>query len=245
MCNLYANMTSQQAMRQLFQVRPEFDGLGNAAPQLQIKPDNQVPIVRVDREGNRAIAHARWGYRKVKFKGQNFESWLTNTRDLTAPVWKRVLQEPRQRCLVPASSFAEYHPTEKFMGKAGKPNKCATWFRLIGDEDRPPFAFAGFVRRWNWEKDGLRRKADADLAAENAQVIAMTFLTTEANSIVAPIHPKAMPVILRTEEEFSTWLHGSGEEAAALQRPLPDDALEIAFIGVATCKHNRLDLQSS
>ncbi len=87
------------------------------------------------------------------------------------------------------------------------------------------------MRRWNWEKDGLRKKADADLAASNAQVIAMTFLTTEANSIVAPIHPKAMPVILRTEEEFATWLHGSAEEAAALQRPLPDNALEIAFIG--------------
>jgi putative SOS response-associated peptidase YedK len=27
-------------------------------------------------------------------------------------------------------------------------------------------------------------------------------LTTEANSIVAPIHPKAMPVILTTPEEF-------------------------------------------
>lgn len=62
----------------------------------------------------------------------------------------------------------------------------------------------------------------------------MTFLTTEANSIVAPIHPKAMPIILRTEKEFSTWLHGSGEEAAALQRPLADDALEIAFIGQTT-----------
>lgn len=43
----------------------------------------------------------------------------------------------------------------------------------------------------------------------------MSFLATEPNSIVAPIHPKAMPVILREEEEFETWLHGSTEEAAA------------------------------
>ena len=39
-----------------------------------------------------------------------------------------------------------------------------------------------------------------------------------------------MPVILRPNE-FETWLHGSAEEARALQRPLPDDALEIAFVG--------------
>ncbi len=34
------------------------------------------------------------------------------------------------------------------------------------------------------------------------------FLTTEANAIVAPIHPKAMPVILTTTEEFDLWLEG-------------------------------------
>lgn len=115
MCNLYANTTSQEAMRQLFQVRPELDGLGNAAPQNQIKPDNQVPIVRIDREGNRAMTLARWGYRKVKFAGKNYETWLTNTRNLNADAWRHVLEERGQRCLVPASSFAEYHPTEKFM----------------------------------------------------------------------------------------------------------------------------------
>jgi putative SOS response-associated peptidase YedK len=32
------------------------------------------------------------------------------------------------------------------------------------------------------------------------------FLTTEANAIVAAIHPKAMPVILTTTGEFALWL---------------------------------------
>ena len=32
------------------------------------------------------------------------------------------------------------------------------------------------------------------------------FLTTEANAIVAPIHPKAMPVILTTPAEVDLWL---------------------------------------
>jgi putative SOS response-associated peptidase YedK len=32
------------------------------------------------------------------------------------------------------------------------------------------------------------------------------FLTTDANAVVAPVHPKAMPVILRTVEEIDRWL---------------------------------------
>jgi putative SOS response-associated peptidase YedK len=58
-----------------------------------------------------------------------------------------------------------------------------------------------------------------------------SFLTTEPNSVVKPVHPKAMPVILTTPEEFETWLSAPVEEALKLQRPLPDDALEIVAEG--------------
>jgi len=40
-----------------------------------------------------------------------------------------------------------------------------------------------------------------------------------------------MPVILTTPEEFETWLSAPVEEALKLQRPLPDDALEIVAEG--------------
>jgi putative SOS response-associated peptidase YedK len=57
------------------------------------------------------------------------------------------------------------------------------------------------------------------------------FLTTEANAIVAPIHPKAMPVVLTTPEEIDLWLHADAPKALELQRPLPDDALKIVASG--------------
>ncbi|WP_406600870.1 SOS response-associated peptidase family protein [Microvirga rosea] len=54
-----------------------------------------------------------------------------------------------------------------------------------------------------------------------------SFLTCEPNAEVKPIHPKAMPVILTTAEEYDTGLNAPMEEALNLQRPLPEGAPEL------------------
>nr|WP_307278037.1 SOS response-associated peptidase family protein [Phyllobacterium ifriqiyense] len=78
------------------------------------------------------------------------------------------------------------------------------------------FCFAGLWTPWR----GIRKAKEGQIDVE-----VFGFLTTNANAVVKPIHEKAMPVILRTREEFDIWLNGSPREALQLQRPLPDSDL--------------------
>ena len=115
---------------------------------------------------------------------------------------------------MPFTSFCEYADT--------KPRKTPTWF--AGDESRPLLAFAGIWTTWR----GTRGTKANPVEGEHHL---FGFLTTDANAVVAPVHPKAMPVILRNEAEFEGWLTTPADVALVLQRPLPDDELMIVATG--------------
>ena len=153
---------------------------------------------------------ARWG---MPGPPQYGGAPVTNIRNLTSPHWRGWLGR-RNRCLVPATSFCEYADT--------KPRKTPIWFAL--SEDRPLFAFAGLWTPWK----GVRGPKSAPVEGRHEL---FGFLTTEANAIVASIHPKAMPVILTTPEEADLWMSAEANEALALQRPLAHDALRIVATG--------------
>jgi SOS response associated peptidase (SRAP) len=96
--------------------------------------------------------------------------------------------------------------------------KVTHWFALDGS--RPLFAFAGIWRLSTGERKG-----------ETGEHQLFAFLTTASNDVVRPIHGKAMPVLLTTEQEFDRWLHAPVNDAIALQRPLPNELLRIVARG--------------
>lgn len=210
MCNLYSLGQGQDAIRRVFEAMR--DEVGNLPPMPGIFPDQMAPVIRLS-EGQRALSMMRWGIPGPKQFG---EHPVTNVRNVKSPHWRPWLK-PEYRCLVPVTAFSEYADT--------KPKKTPTWFAL--DDERPLFAFAGIWRPWT----GVRGTKAENPERSEADHRLFSFLTTEANGVVGPIHPKAMPVLLTTPDEWATWLEAPTEDALKLQRPLPDAAMKIVASG--------------
>lgn len=211
MCNLYSFVKGQAAIRDIARVM--VDRSGNLPPMTGVFPDYPAPIVRHGADG-RELVMVRWGMPSPErnLVGKKTDPGVTNVRNVKSPHWRRWLGEAN-RCLVPWTSFCEYRTTED-----GK--KVPVWFAL--GADRPLAFFAGIWTTWTSTRKVKEGEITCDLFA---------FLTTDANAVVAPIHPKAMPVILRTEAEIETWMTAPAAEALQLQKPLPDDALMIVAEG--------------
>ena len=214
MCNLYSMDTGldavRAAVRQLGLDLATESATGNFAGLPRLYPDQDGVVIHAAGEGAQLSA-MRWGFPPA---GQG-KSPITNIRNLSSAWWRKVngeyLMQPEYRCLVPFTRFAE--PIQ------GRRN---AWFAV---PDRELSFFAGIWRPWTGKRlapvpdKARRQQTEGDWRL-------YAFLTTEPNEVVAPIHPKAMPVILTDPADSRRWLAG-GEDSLSLQRPLPDDQLAI------------------
>lgn len=215
MCNLYSSMLSQHAMRSLFRIDADRDRLGNFEPLSAIWPKYEAPVVRLDDDGERELVRMHWGFltpQTSKKTGKPIKpaAW-NNARDdklRNSGLWKGSFEN--RRCLIPATSFRE---------AKGRRPAIDHWFSLKGEEERPPFAFAG-----------LWRAGQPGVEGEEGAWVTHTMVTTTANEIVRPVHPTRIPVILHADDH-EAWLKGSPVEAAALLRPFPAQEMRIAIKG--------------
>lgn len=179
-------------------------------------PDSPAVVARLDENGVLTPDIMRWGFPPLK-PGMPVITNVRNTMktrkdgaEIVNPFWGTFL-EPDHRCLVPFTAFSEYDDRTPMGAKALR------WFEPA---DGKTAAFAGIWRRWTGDR-GTKSKP---LSGEH---LLFSFLTCPPNAIVAPVHGKAMPVVL-ARDDWDLWLTGSLDEALSLQRPAPDANIVLA-----------------
>ena len=130
-------------------------------------------LVVLEHNGRRLLKNMSWGFprrsREMKLRGDP-PGRIGLVADLTNPMWEHIVVNPRYRCLIPLSHFA--NPD----GDPGE--KTRTWFSVKGE---PLVAWAGFCRN----------------TPEFGPVYAG--MTMAANGLVEPYNDR-MPVLLGSDE---------------------------------------------
>ncbi|WP_295562218.1 SOS response-associated peptidase [uncultured Sphingomonas sp.] len=208
MCNLYSLKVDP---------RGYFDALAaveDPANTLAVEKDYAAPgkpgFVVWQEDGQRVLSTMRWGFptRKPRKRPARegelpfLYDWWTNARNMQSNMWKPWLLKAEHRCLVPFTRFAE----PKAVADRQGPGDTNWWF-TVADQETP--CFAGL---WKFDQDHDRVYA---------------FCTTEPNPLVAPKHPKAMPVILLAEDQ-QRWLTAPVEEAVGLLTAYPSQLMGVS-----------------
>lgn len=223
MCNRYAADIRKAGLEKEFYGFEEWGEtritplLGNAL--LEVFPKSIGPVIVRAESGALEWRRMRWGLPGPATMGG---APVTNVRNTASPHWRPVLGV-EHRCLVPFTAFSEYEDASP------KGAKVIKWF---APPDRGMLFFAGVWRVWSGDYGS---KKEPHVGEHHL----FSFLTTEANDLVRPVHAKAMPVVLATPEERKEWLTASAACVAEIQsRVLPADVLEIvpddeaaAFVG--------------
>lgn len=211
MCNLYSLTRNVDAIRRLFKVSHNRTTVFE--PQPAIFPGWNGSVIRTAEDGERELVTMSWGF--VLLQPGKAPRRVTNVRDdkiLSSRFWRPSFEA--RRCLVPASSYCE--PDN------GKPARWH-WFAVNGEHDRELFAFPGIWQRWAGpiKKDG-----------PNVELDVYSFMTTEPNALTVSINHERMPVLLRSDKEFETWLSGSPAEAFSLARSFDPARMRVVQSGI-------------
>ncbi len=172
-------------------------------PRYNIAPGQ--PATVIVQQAQRTVEAFRWGLIPFWARDARIGNRLINARAetvATKPAFRAAFR--RRRCLLPASGFYEWRQTAS--GKV--PTKVPIY---VCPPDQRPLALAGLWEEW--------------LSPEDEVVHTCTIITTAANELLAPIHPR-MPVILEPPAAFS-WLAAdtSRENLQALLQPYPSPRL--------------------
>lgn len=171
-------------------------------PRYNIAPSQPVLSVIVT-DGQRRMGFLQWGLIPSWAKDASIGNKMINARSETVhekPSFRSAFQ--KRRCLIIADGFYEWSR-----------NNTPKQPHHIGLASKEPFAFAGLWESWR------------PMAGGNP-LFTCTILTTEANTLIAPIHPR-MPLILPKDQE-AAWLEAEDTDTLqTLLRPFPGDLMSL------------------
>jgi putative SOS response-associated peptidase YedK len=213
MCGRYALQQQGIEVTDHFHVRaPRYpDLLTELAPRYNILPTNQVPVVRLDTDGQRSMSSMMWWLipfwadspRPGKYPTFNARAETVDSLSSFREPFKK-----GRRCLIPATDLIEF----KHVGEGKALRKFP--FRFFRSDGKP-VAFAGLWDRW-------RAKDPATVPeGQPAEVLSCTIVTFEPTELVQGIHGR-MPVVL-PEDTWDAWLNPATDwqEAKALLKVYP------------------------
>ena len=172
-----------------------------------IAPMTDVPIVRVNAEGQRELVRVRWGLVPRWAKDPSIGARMINARGETIadkPSFRMPFR--RHRCLLPANGFYEWRTPA-----AGASESQRKQPLHIGMADGSFFGLGGLYERWRGDDD---RVLDT-----------CTIVTTAANALVQPIHDR-MPLVV-APEDYARWLDPANADVADLIAPYPAAAMAL------------------
>jgi len=146
-----------------------------------IAPTQDIPVLRIDKTGQRRMEMLRWGLVPFWAKDPAIGNRLINARAetlLEKPAFRDAFR--RRRCLIPADGFYEWMG----IGKAKQP-------MFIHRPDAGVICFGGLWERWK------------DLTSDT-EIESATIITVPASAVIQPIHDR-MPLIIRPEN-YDLWL---------------------------------------
>lgn len=207
LCNRYASEVRKAGLeREFFGFDEVSDTRINAI--LEVFPKSIGPVIGKRKDGSLGWTRMRWGLPGPSSMGG---APVTNIRNIASPHWRPVLG-PAHRCLVPFTAFSEYEDNSP------RGAKIIRWF---APRNRGMLMFAGIWRSWSGDYGSKKEPNFGDH-------LLYSFLTTEPNDIVRPVHAKAMPVVLATQEAQHEWLNAAADQVATIQaRMLANDVLEV------------------
>ena len=203
MCGRYTITVEEEILFARFKI---LQNGGQFTPLYNVSPTQNNPVVLVNDKNQRIMSRMKWGLIPFWAKDASIGNKMINARLETLtqkPSFKTAFV--KRRCLVPADGYYEWSKTGTVRKKQP--------FRIVL-KSRELFAFAGLWDEWKNE--------------EGEKIQSYTIITTEADSLVAKIHPR-MPVILKPENE-DKWIDPVLKDVEAIEkllRPYPSNLMEM------------------